>query len=166
MRGFNDDEIMDFVGLTMDHPYEVRFIELMPFSGNKDMSYGYISTEEIKAKLPLLIPIDQGSQEAGVAEMYSYPGSKGHIGFISPLSHCFCPSCNKVRITSDGKLKTCLHSNNEYDLKPFLKEYANGNFDIEKLKSFIEQAILAKEECHHLQPGKATVDRDMNKIGG
>ena len=166
MRGFNDDEIMDFVGLTMDHPYEVRFIELMPFSGNKDMPYGYISTEEIKAKLPLLSPIDKGSQEAGVAEMYSYPGSKGHIGFISPLSHCFCPSCNKVRITSDGKLKTCLHSNNEYDLKPFLKEDANGDFDIEKLKSFIEQAILTKEECHHLQPGKATVDRDMNKIGG
>jgi len=166
MKGFNDDEILDFVQLTMQHPFEVRFIELMPFSGNKDMNYGYISTEEIMAKLPALKPVKKPINESGVAQLYSYPGSKGYIGFISPLSDCFCPSCNKVRITSDGKLKTCLHSNNEYDLKPALIENSNGDFDIEKLKNSIEQAIMAKEECHHLQPGKATVERNMNKIGG
>ena len=166
MKGFNDDEILDFVQLTMQHPFEVRFIELMPFSGNKEMNYGYISTDEIKEKLPALKPVEVTLHESGVAQLYSYPGSKGYIGFISPLSDCFCPTCNKVRVTSDGKLKTCLHSNNEYDLKPALIENSKGNFDIEKLKRSIEQAIMAKEECHHLQPGKATVVRNMNKIGG
>lgn len=165
MRGFNDDEIIDFVQLTMQHPFEVRFIELMPFNGNKEIAYGYISSEEIKAKLPALRPVE-GDHDSGVAQLFTYPGSKGYIGFISPLSNCFCPTCNKVRITSDGKLKTCLHSNSEYDLMPSLKEKANGAFDIEKIKEAIKEAIMAKEECHHLQPGKATVNREMNKIGG
>ena len=166
MKGFNDDEIMDFVQLAKEEPFEVRFIELMPFNGNKDIDYGYISSEEIMAKIPNLIAVKGPISDSGVAQLYSLPGSKGYIGFISPLSHCFCPDCNKVRITSDGKLKTCLHSNNEHDLKPALIEKANGDFHIEKIKSSIEDAIMAKEECHHLEPGKATVERNMNKIGG
>lgn len=166
MKGFNDDEIMDFVELTLEDHFEVRFIELMPFKGNKDMSYGYISTEEIKGRIPALIPIDNPLYESGVAQLYSLPGAKGYIGFISPLSDCFCPTCNKVRITSDGELKTCLHSNREYDLRPYLKRTSKGDFDIELLKNSIEGAIMTKEECHHLEPGRATVDRNMNKIGG
>jgi cyclic pyranopterin phosphate synthase len=166
MKGFNDHEIMDFVQLTKEEPFEVRFIELMPFNGNRDIDYGYISSEEIMAKIPGLTAVEGSHSDSGVAQLYSLPASKGYIGFISPLSHCFCPNCNKVRITSDGKLKTCLHSNNEYDLKPALIEKTNGDFDIKKIKAFIEDAIMTKEECHHLEPGKATVERNMNKIGG
>lgn len=166
MKGFNDDEVFDFAQLTMEEPFEVRFIELMPFKGNKDINYEYISSEEIIAKLPELRPVEVSLHESGVAQLYSLPASKGYIGFISPFSHCFCPECNKVRITSDGKLKTCLHSNNEHDLKAALIPNSNGEFDIEKIKRSIEVAIMAKEECHHLEPGKATVERNMNKIGG
>lgn len=166
MKGFNDDEIIDFIQLTMEDPLEVRFIELMPFNGNKDIDYGYISNEEIRAKIPELVVVEEPLHESGVAQLYAYPGAKGYVGFISPLSDCFCPTCNKVRITSDGKLKTCLHSNSEYDLKPSLVKNINGEFDIEKVKKSIETAIMAKEECHHLKPGVATVDRNMNKIGG
>lgn len=166
MKGFNDDEIIDFVQLTKEEDVEVRFIELMPFNGNKDIDYKYISSQEILAKLPDLKLVEKPSHESGVAQLYSYPGNKGYVGFISPFSHCFCPQCNKVRVTSDGKLKTCLHSNSEHDLKPSLEVDSNGEFDIEKIKKSLEKAIMAKEECHHLQPGKATVDRNMNKIGG
>ncbi len=166
MKGFNDDEIHDFAQLTMEEAFEVRFIELMPFKGNKDINYEYISSEEILAKLPELRPVEASFHESGVAQLYSFPGSQGYIGFISPFSHCFCPNCNKVRITSDGKLKTCLHSNYEHDLKASLIPDANGEFDIGKVKKSIEKAIMAKEECHHLEPGKATVERNMNKIGG
>ena len=166
MKGFNDDEIMDFVHLTSEMPFEVRFIELMPFNANKDIDYGYISSEEIIGKIPGLIAVEESISDSGVAQLYSYPDSIGYIGFISPLSHCFCPDCNKIRITSDGKLKTCLHSNNEHDLKPYLIESSDGGFDIDGLRKSIEKAIMTKEECHHLEPGKATVNRNMNKIGG
>lgn len=164
MKNFNDDEIMDFVQLTLQYPFEVRFIELMPFSGNENMDYQYISNEDIKAKLPAL---KEAGANNGVAQLYTYPGALGKIGFISPLSHCFCESCNKVRVTADGKLKTCLHSNKEYDLSFPLKESAkNEEETFEIVKKKLEAGILGKEKRHKLLPGVKTVDRNMNKIGG
>jgi cyclic pyranopterin phosphate synthase len=167
MKGMNDDEIIDFVQLTMQHPFEVRFIELMPFSGNESISGRYISREEMLEKLPALRPLTVPLEESGVAELYTYPGARGQIGFISPLSHCFCSTCNKVRVTSDGKLKTCLHSNQEYDLKTALRiEEKKGMTRKDAVKKAIQEGVLAKEERHHLVPGQKSVDRNMNKIGG
>lgn len=159
MKGFNDDEIMDFIQLTYQYDYQVRFIELMPI-GHADTGreYEIITTEEMKKKLPALKPLDSTD---GVAEIFKYPGAKGTIGFISPMSCQFCTECNKIRLTADGKIKTCLHSNQEVDLMPILKTK-----DDELLKETLKNAILAKEDRHYLNDGAMPIDRDMNKIGG
>ncbi|MEG1930960.1 MAG: GTP 3',8-cyclase MoaA, partial [Anaerovorax sp.] len=148
MKGFNDDEIMDFVQLTYQYDYEVRFIELMPI-GNADTGRGYelITNEEIKKKLPALKSLESTD---GVAEIFKYPGARGTLGFISPMSCQFCDHCNKIRLTADGKIKTCLHSNQEVDLMPILKQN-----DDELLKETLKNAILAKEDRHYLNEGAA-----------
>lgn len=159
MKGFNDDEIMDFVQLTYQHPYQIRFIELMPIGlATEGNEYGFISNEEVKQKLPMLTPVEGKN---GVAEVFKYPGAVGTIGFISALSSHFCGACNKIRLTSDGKLKTCLHSNQEIDLDEALKQE-----DDELLKKVLERSILKKEAKHHLNDGAGPISRDMNKIGG
>ncbi|WP_027399750.1 GTP 3',8-cyclase MoaA [Anaerovorax odorimutans] len=158
MKGFNDNEIIDFVQLTYQHPYEIRFIELMPVGHANAEQYGVITVDEIKEKLPALRPANQNE---GVAEIFKYPGAKGTLGFISPLSRHFCGDCNKIRLTADGKLKPCLLSNAEIDLNEVLNQ---GND--EKLKDVIKDVILNKDEKHHLDEGAAPIERDMNKIGG
>ena len=159
IRILNDDEILDFVQLTLQKDYEVRFIELMPVGrAENDFTNGYMSSEEIKARLPQLIPVEQ---QEGVAEIYRTRGALGRIGFITPISCNFCSQCNKLRLTADGKLKTCLHSEKEIDLKKALREGQPG--DLEKV---LTEAIMGKEEKHHLGSGQAPISRDMNKIGG
>lgn len=159
MEGFNDDEILNFVQLTINHPIDIRFIELMPVGqAAKNNGYRYLSSEDIKKKLPALIPL--GKQD-GVAELYRYPDSLGNIGFISPMSNMFCGECNKIRLTADGKLKPCLHTDEEIDLKEALK-----TGDDELLKETIRNAILRKGEKHLLNDGAKPVDRNMSQIGG
>lgn len=159
MKGFNDGEIIDFLQLTYQYPYEIRFIELMPIGqAEASQEYELMTVEEIKKKLPALRPIE-GSH--GVAETFKYPGAIGTIGLISPMSRHFCNECNKIRLTADGKLKPCLHSNEEIDLNAAL---AQG--DDEVLQELIKNAILGKDEKHYLNEGAAPISRDMNKIGG
>jgi len=159
MEGFNDDEILNFVQLTINHPIGIRFIELMPVGqAANNNGYRYLSSDEIKKKLPALIPL--GRQD-GVAELYRYPEAQGNIGFISPMSHQFCGSCNKIRLTADGKLKPCLHSDEEINLVDVLKTN-----DDELLKETIRNAILQKDEKHRLNDGAKPVDRGMSQIGG
>jgi len=145
------------VQLTYNHPVDIRFIELMPI-GHTDNNYKYLSSEAVKEKLPCLIHLNEHS---GVADNYKYPEAMGKIGFISPMSNHFCGICNKIRLTSDGKLKPCLHSNLEIDLNHVLK-----TADHETLKEAIKTAITNKEERHHLNDGAEPITRDMNKIGG
>jgi cyclic pyranopterin phosphate synthase len=145
--------------LTISHPIDIRFIELMPVGqAAKNNGYRYLSSEEIKKKLPALIPL--GRQD-GVAELYRYPESQGNIGFISPMSNMFCGSCNKIRLTADGKLKPCLHTNEEIDLREILKTN-----DDELLKETIRNAVLRKGEKHLLNDGAKPVDCSMSQIGG
>ncbi|MDD3168916.1 MAG: GTP 3',8-cyclase MoaA [Eubacteriales bacterium] len=159
MAGFNDDEILDFIQLTINHPINIRFIELMPIGqAEKNCEYRYLSSEEIKSKLPGLIPLNK---QEGVAEIYKYPEALGNIGFISPMSNQFCGSCDKIRLTADGKLKPCLHTDEEIDLGEIL----NKNDDV-LLKETIRNAILRKGEKHHLNDGAKPVDRGMSQIGG
>ena len=114
--------------------------------------------------LPLLKTLED---KAGVAQLYTYPQAKGKIGFISPLSSCFCDTCNKVRITSDGKLKTCLHSNKEIDLTKALKEAEKSSYeDLSLLIEEMKNAIFSKEEKHNISSGKHVTIRNMNSIGG
>jgi len=159
IEGFNDDEILNFVQLTINHPIDIRFIELMPIGqAALDNGYRYLSSEDIRKRLPSLIPLNQ---QDGVADVYKYPEAMGKIGFISPMSNQFCGSCNKIRLTADGKLKPCLHTDQEVDLNEVLK---TGDDDL--LKETIRNAILMKGEKHLLNDGAKPIDRGMSQIGG
>lgn len=157
VKGLNDDEIEDFVELTRSVNMEVRFIELMPVG--EAIGYDrnqFMSAECVLQKAPELVSMNR---EAGVARLYSLPGAKGRVGLIRPISCEFCEGCNKIRLTADGKVKPCLHSNQEFSLK--------GKSPAE-MKEIIKEAILSKPErrdqLDELNPSKA--GRDMNEIGG
>lgn len=152
--GFNDDELEDFLALTMDHPWEVRFIELMPMGPCAGWERSrFLSGDEILRRFPALAPLES----TGVARRWRVPGAKGTIGLISPLSHEFCGSCRRLRVTADGKLKSCLHSREETDLR--------GLHGAE-LETAIRQGIAAKPERHHLTCRPSDTPRNMNEIGG
>lgn len=159
IEGFNDDEILNFVQLTINHPLDIRFIELMPVGhAAMDNGYRYLSGEEMKKKLPSLIPLNR---KDGVAELYKYPEAQGTIGFISPMSSMFCDTCNKIRLTADGRLKPCLHTDEEIDLREVLR-----NGDDEALREAIRSAVMRKCDKHHLNEGAKPVERGMSQIGG
>lgn len=157
MGGFNDDEISDFVKLTTDRPIEVRFIELMPIGGGIGFDKAkFISCENVPKRVPELKPL--GITD-GVAAMYKLPGSVGRIGLIRPISCDFCGGCNKIRLTADGMLKPCLHSDTEICIK--------GKSQSE-MAALMSSAILEKPEMRSAldaeNPSRA--GRNMNSIGG
>jgi cyclic pyranopterin phosphate synthase len=159
MKGFNDDEILNFAQLTLNEALDIRFIELMPI-GSAEISekYSMMPSSEIKELLKGIYPVESKNE---VAEYYKYPEAVGRIGFISPMSHHFCDFCNKVRLTSDGKIKACLHTNEEYDLNELFKTGSH-----EDLVKGLSEAIFSKPDRHYLTDGAAPIKRDMNKIGG
>ena len=152
--GFNDDEIGDFLNLTMEHPWEVRFIELMPMGPCAvwDKSCFLPGTEVLK-RYPALQEIEPN----GVARRYRLPGAKGTVGLISPLSHDFCGECRRIRVTADGKLKGCLHSREEISLRGL-----HG----QELKEVIRRGILQKPQRHYLTERPSDTPRNMYQIGG
>ncbi len=159
LGGFNEDEFGDFIELTRRENYIIRFIELMPI-GHADVgdSYGFISNQEILSRFPELVPVE--NEKFSVSDDYRLPNGKGKVGFISALSHHFCASCNKIRLTSDGKIKPCLHSNEEIDMKGPLA------VSDEAVLEALDRSIHHKVEHHLLNEGAAPIERDMNKIGG
>ena len=152
--GFNDDEIDDFINLTREHPWEVRFIELMPMSpcAKWDKSC-FLSGDTVLQKVPAL----QQIESCGVARRYRLPGAMGTVGLISPVNHDFCAQCRRIRVTADGKLKGCLHSAEELPLRGL-----HGK----ELEDAIRQGILQKPERHHLTERRSDTPRNMNQIGG
>ncbi|NLL18310.1 MAG: GTP 3',8-cyclase MoaA [Clostridia bacterium] len=156
--GFNDDEIEDFVSLTLKEEIQVRFIELMPLGETAGWEPGsFISNDEVLRREPGLIPLPIKGQGT-VARMYKLPHGKGQVGLISPLSNHFCHYCNRLRVTPDGKLKACLHSSREINLK---------NVAPEELPSLIMEGIMSKPYRHHLSREQASLtQRNMNEIGG
>lgn len=154
MGGFNDGEIGDFLALTLDHPWEVRFIELMPMGPCTGWERErFLSGDEVLRRFPALEP----AGSAGVARRYRLPGAAGTVGLISPLSHTFCGDCRRIRVTADGKLKSCLHSREELPLR--------GLHGAE-LEEAIRRGILSKPEQHHLTRHPSDTPRNMNEIGG
>ena len=152
--GFNDDEIGDFLALTMKHPWEVRFIELMPMGPCADWEKScFLSVDTILQRYSALQQIDP----QGVARRYRLPGAKGTLGLISPMSHDFCADCRRIRVTADGKLKGCLHSREELSLRGL-----HGK----DLEDAIRRGILQKPKRHHLAEGVSDTPRTMNQIGG
>ena len=152
--GFNDDEIGDFVDLSREHPWEMRFIELMPMGpcAGWDKSC-FLPAGTVLDRVPELEPI----QAQGVARRYRLPGAEGTVGLISPVSRDFCGSCRRIRVTADGRLKGCLHSREEIPLRGL-----HGR----ELEDAIRQGILHKPERHHLTERRSDTPRNMNQIGG
>lgn len=158
--GFNDDEIENFVNLTIDRDIEVRFIELMPIgqAGHWAKKH-FIPNAEILNRVKDLKPI-QSDDTSSPAKYYRLPEAKGKVGLINPISHTFCGNCNRIRLTADGKLKPCLHSEEEIDIKEALN---NG----ENLQDIIKQAILRKPLQHNLNCiDNKPIQREMYRIGG
>jgi cyclic pyranopterin phosphate synthase len=165
IRGFNDDEIEDFARITLERSYQVRFIEFMPVGAKEIWSpEKYVPINEIKSiveRVAPLIPIR--IRKSGPARYYRFDGAAGVVGFINAISHQFCNECNRLRLTADGKLKPCLFSETEIDLKTVLRSSASDS-EIERLlKLAIEMKpaghnITCEGTLHHLSP--------MSKIGG
>ena len=152
--GFNDDEIGDFLNLTMEHPWEIRFIELMPMGPCAEWEKSrFLSVDSVLQRYTTLQEIDA----QGVARRYRLPGAKGTVGLISPMSHDFCADCRRIRVTADGKLKGCLHSREELPLRGL-----HGK----DLEDAIRRGILQKPQRHHLAEGASDTPRTMNQIGG
>lgn len=155
IKGFNDDEINDFIALTKDNDITVRFIELMAIGDNakwcRERFLGNNFVLSFLSKASFL-------KTDGVSMLYAFDGYRGKIGLISPLSNSFCNSCNKIRITSDGKLKPCLHSNEEINLV---------GLSFEDLYNTTKSAVINKPKNHLLcSTHGSDSKRNMNEIGG
>lgn len=152
MKGFNDDEIPDFVALARRYALEVRFIELMPIGEGRNAQF--LSAETVLEACPDLRAVE-GS---GVARRFRPPDGPGFVGLIEPMSHRFCARCDRIRITADGKLKPCLHSDQELPLRGL-----HG----EALRQAIRDGAAAKPERHHMtETGCSGAGRNMHQIGG
>ncbi|XP_014282135.1 molybdenum cofactor biosynthesis protein 1 isoform X4 [Halyomorpha halys] len=165
MRGFNDDEIIDFVEFTKDRPVDVRFIEYMPFTGNKWETQKMIPFSEMKsmiqAKYPNFSALPNNPNDTSKA--YHVPGFKGQLGFITSMSEHFCGSCNRIRLMADGSLKVCLFGNSEISLRDALR---NGCSE-EDLLLMIGAAVKRKKKQHAGMMNLAQMpNRPMILIGG
>lgn len=160
MKKINSDELADFANLAMDNPYQVRFIEYMPFCSEKNYLFTAAEMKQqlLTAGFSKLIP-EMGNNSP--AQIYRLPQSQGSIGFITPVSEHFCSSCNRIRLTSDGNLKPCLLSNQEYSLRELLRA---GISDQELLET-IRKVVWNKPKQHGLRNGQKS-DRGMYRIGG
>ena len=166
MRNVNDDEIADFARLTLDRPVHIRFIEFMPVAGQTVWEEAqYISTEEIQQRISgigRLLPLASDAG-AGPAKMFRLEGAQGRLGFITALSSHFCASCNRLRLTADGKLRACLFSDREIDLKPLLR----GGCSDGELIAVLDRAIREKPQRHEIHSDSfKPCSRIMSAIGG
>ena len=155
LKGINDTKINDFIRLADKHDIMIRFIELMEI-GQLDFDYKryYLSTKEVLSNTPDLV----FSHSKGNTMYYTSKGKKGLIGFINPVSNKFCDGCNRLRLTADGKIKPCLHSNDEYSVELDDDKY---------IEESIKNAILRKPKEHELDKKDGTRSRrSMNRIGG
>jgi cyclic pyranopterin phosphate synthase len=171
IRGFNDDEALDFARLAMDKPFQVRFIELMPFGRQTNPDYGeeYMPAAQLIEKISRryqLEPVkNKRTKSDGPAKIFKIKGGRGELGFINPVSDHFCSTCNRLRLTSDGKLRVCLLKEAEVDLKKALRENC-GDAELEKL---IRDAVLLKPKEHDVVCTDNSLKkcyRNMSEIGG
>lgn len=166
VRGFNDHEVADLAGLTLEHPWQMRFIEIMPLDGVFDVAHERLvpsaeSRELIQAQWGSLTP-EPHDNPADPARPYRLPGAAGTVGFISSVTENFCAGCNRMRLTSEGKLRLCLLRADELDLRPLLR----GGASDEELHAAIREGVWRKPWGHGLKDGILPVGRGMSQIGG
>lgn len=162
MKDINENAIEELAKLTLNSQLDVRFIELMPIGQGK--KFIGISNNNVYNRLEKTFEFDRNYKEIkGVSTYYKLKGSEGNIGFISPINSCFCETCNKIRLTSDGVIKRCLNSKGNTNIK----ESLDKNVEKEEIKKILEQEIFKKPERHLF--GKDNKDeelKNMNAIGG
>ena len=165
MRGFTEPEILPMAEFARAHGYEVRFIEFMPLDADHAWEPSRVLTgEEIRAAIHAVYPLEaEPRQPSATARVYRFASGQGKIGFINPLSEPFCGDCDRIRVTAEGKLRTCLFSLHETDLRAPLR---NGASD-DDLRSVIRDAVWRKELKHRVNdPGFRQPTRTMSQIGG
>jgi cyclic pyranopterin phosphate synthase len=164
MAGVNDDELIDFARKTIDDGWHVRFIEHMPVIADTPAPSRLFSVREMRNRIEALGRLEPWKVDVGngPAKYFRLPGAKGTIGFITPVTEHFCYQCNRLRLTADGKLRPCLLSEEEIDLREALRSGAYAD----ELKQLIEKAIACKPERHYLAEGKKRNGRPFSQVGG
>jgi cyclic pyranopterin phosphate synthase len=165
LKGFNDDELVDFAQMSVSEGWHVRFIEHMPMVSAGAENARLVATKDmvaiIQRSLGVLKPCWSTSGN-GPAKYYQLSGAKGTIGFIGPVTDCFCSTCNRFRLTADGRLRPCLLADSEVDLKWPLRSGAS----MEELKKLMHDAAVLKKEQHCLSEEFVSSKRQMWQIGG
>jgi cyclic pyranopterin phosphate synthase len=165
MRGFTEEEALPFAEFARTTAFQVRFIEFMPLDADHAWSADQVLTgEELRARIDAVYPLEELPREpSATARVFRFADGTGEIGFINPVSEPFCSDCNRVRLTAEGKLRTCLFSVNETDLREPLRA---GASDLE-LSELVRDAVWRKELKHHVgEPGFKQPPRTMSAIGG
>ncbi|MFL5633255.1 MAG: GTP 3',8-cyclase MoaA [Gemmatimonadaceae bacterium] len=163
MRGINDDEVADFARLTLEHQWHVRFIELMPVGEMRELTWDHIvPSEEILRRLESIAPLLPTSEPVrgnGPAKYFRFAEARGTVGIITPMSHTYCGSCNRVRLTADGRLRTCLFGEDEVDLRTPLRAGI-------PLEPFFRSALFSKPKEHQLLQMRVGGLRALSQVGG
>jgi cyclic pyranopterin phosphate synthase len=165
MRGFTEQEVLPFAEFARSTAYQVRFIEFMPLDADRTWTpETVLSGGEVRALIEAVHPLEEVPREASAtARLFRFRDGAGEIGFINPVSEPFCADCNRIRITADGKLRTCLFSLHETDLRGPLRAGA----DDDALEAIVRDAVWRKEFKHHVgEPGFRQPPRTMSAIGG
>jgi cyclic pyranopterin phosphate synthase len=165
IRGFTEQEVIPFAEMARRSPYEIRFIEFMPLDADHAWAPDRVLTgEEIRAAIDAVYPLVAEPRERhATARVYRFADGHGRIGFINPVSEPFCGDCNRIRLTADGRLRTCLFSINETDLRGPIRAGADDH----ELELIIRRAVWRKELKHHVgEPGFIQPLRTMSAIGG
>ena len=166
VRGFNDHDVADLAKLTLDNPWQVRFIEMMPFGDVAGFAQNAVVTDqEIRDQIAedyMPLELLHDGRLDGEARLYRFPGAKGEVGFISTLTQPFCASCNRARLTADGKLRLCLLREKEVDLLAPLRAGATEA----EIKQLILDGIWEKPWGHGLDEDIIPLNRVMSQIGG
>jgi len=168
LKGVNDDEILDLARLSVQHPWQIRFIELMPIKNQAPWGEGFPSPSDcylsVRAILEILKPlgIEPAGEKAagsGPAQQYSIPGATGRLGIISALGDQFCETCNRLRLTADGYLRPCLMNDGEVYILDAIRKG-------EPLLPLLQKAVLNKPRQHELAQDRPPSGRTMTQIGG
>jgi len=163
MRGINDDEIADFARLTLDHAWHVRFIELMPVGSMREITWDHVvPSEEVLDRISALGSLDADagpSRGNGPARYHRIAGARGPIGVITPMTHTYCASCNRVRLTADGRLRTCLYGDHHVSLRDALRSGI-------PIGPVFRAALAEKPLEHELLKMRVGGLRALSEIGG